>query len=152
MEILESVSWLAFGFIAVLTSSALLWKRKGGKGVINQANSATAAYTKETSHRYCSEGEMRTRTRTGPPNTLSNKIVKKPLQIILEPSLCIACGSCETLAPNVFELEKDKMANPKALVRSENFIESEKIMAAAETCPTKAIRIIDRNGGIQVYP
>jgi ferredoxin len=150
MEILESVSWLAFGFIAVLTSSALLWKRKGGKSVNNQSNSGTAACTEEASHSHTSVGDMRARTR--PPNTLSNKIVKKPLQIILEPSLCIACGSCETLAPNVFELEKDKMANPKALVRSENFIESEKIMAAAETCPTKAIRIIDRNGGIQVYP
>lgn len=150
MEILESVSWLAFGFIAVLTGSALLWKRKGDKSVINQTNSVTAACTKETSHSYTSEGDMRTRTR--PPNTSSNKILKKPLRIILEPSLCIACGSCETLAPNVFELEKDKMVNPKALVRSETFIESEKIMAAAETCPTKAIRIIDRNGGMQVYP
>ena len=34
-------------------------------------------------------------------------------QITIESSLCMAFGSCETLAPNVFEVDKNKILNPK---------------------------------------
>jgi curved DNA-binding protein CbpA len=73
-------------------------------------------------------------------------------QITIERSLCMAFGSCETLAPNVFEVDKNKIFNPKATVKSETGDDFEKIIAAAETCPTKAIIIRDRYTGRQIYP
>jgi curved DNA-binding protein CbpA len=81
---------------------------------------------------------------------------KSPFHIVVEPSLCMAFGSCEKLAPKTFVVEKDIMFNPKAKVISE-ITEGEgedfdAILAAAETCPTKAIIIIDRNTGQQIYP
>lgn len=72
--------------------------------------------------------------------------------ISIEPSLCMAFGSCETLAPNVFEVDKNKMLNPKATVKSETGNDFESILNAAETCPTKAITLIDRYTGRQIYP
>ena len=77
---------------------------------------------------------------------------KSRFQIIVEPTLCMAFGSCEILAPNVFVVEKDKMINPKAKVKSETGADFETIVAAAQTCPTKAIIIIDRYTGEQIYP
>ena len=77
---------------------------------------------------------------------------KGRFHIIVEPSLCMAFGSCETLAPNVFVLEKDKRINPKARIESETGSTLEAILAAAQTCPTKAIRIIDRYTGEQIFP
>ena len=84
----------------------------------------------------------------------NNKFVesKSRFQIIVEPTLCMAFGSCEILAPNVFVVEKDKMINPKARVESETGADFETIIAAAQTCPTKAIIIIDRYTGEQIYP
>ena len=72
--------------------------------------------------------------------------------ITIEPSLCMAFGSCETLAPNVFEVDKNKILNPKATVKSETGNDLESILDAAETCPTKAIIIRDRYTGRQIYP
>jgi len=72
--------------------------------------------------------------------------------IIVEPSLCMAFGSCEVLAPKVFVVEKNKMVNPKAKVECETCADYESIHAAAATCPTKAIRIVDRYTGDQLYP
>ena len=73
-------------------------------------------------------------------------------QIIIEPSLCMAFGSCETLAPNVFEVDKNKILNPKATVKSETGNDFGSILDAAEICPTKAIIIRDRYTGRQIYP
>ena len=77
---------------------------------------------------------------------------KARFHITVEPSLCMAFGSCETLAPKVFVVEKNKRINPKARIESETGANLETILAAAQTCPTKAIRIIDRYTGEQIYP
>ena len=77
---------------------------------------------------------------------------KGRFHIIVEPSLCMAFGSCEVLAPKVFVVEKNKIVNPKAKVECETCADYESIHAAAATCPTKAIRIIDRYTGEQLYP
>jgi curved DNA-binding protein CbpA len=79
-------------------------------------------------------------------------IPKSQYQIIVEPSLCLAFGSCETLAPKVFVVEKNKRINPKAIVKSETGANIETILDAAKTCPTKAIIIIDRYSGECIYP
>ena len=87
-------------------------------------------------------------------STVSNllDIPKGRFQISVEPSLCLAFGSCETLAPKVFVLEKNKRINPKVKIESETGANFESILAAAQTCPTKAIKIIDRYTGEQIYP
>ena len=77
---------------------------------------------------------------------------KGRFHISIEPALCMAFGSCETLAPNVFVVDKDKMINPKATVKSETGDDFETILDAARTCPTKAIIIRDRYTGKQIYP
>src|SRR5919206_2823965 len=79
-------------------------------------------------------------------------IPKSRFHLTVEPSLCMAFGSCETLAPKVFVVEKNKIFNPKAIVRSETGADFDSILAAAQTCPTKAIRIIDRYTGEQIFP
>ncbi|MEP6577138.1 MAG: DnaJ domain-containing protein [Nitrososphaerota archaeon] len=79
-------------------------------------------------------------------------IPKSRFHIIVEPSLCMAFGSCERLAPKVFVVEKEKLINPKAIVKSETGADFETILAAAQTCPTKAIVIIDRYTGEQIFP
>jgi curved DNA-binding protein CbpA len=84
--------------------------------------------------------------------TDSLDIPKGRFHIIVDPSLCMAFGSCERLAPRVFVVEKEKLINPKAVVVSETGANFNTILAAAETCPTKAIRIIDRYTGKQIYP
>jgi molecular chaperone DnaJ len=85
-------------------------------------------------------------------NTNTLDIPKGQYEIIVEPSLCLAFGSCETLAPKVFVVEKDKPINPKAVVISETGADFETILDAAKTCPTKAIIIIDRYSGERIYP
>ena len=72
--------------------------------------------------------------------------------ITIEPNLCMAFGSCETLAPNVFEVDKNKIFNPKATVKSETGDDFESILDAAKTCPTKAIIIRNRFTDTQIYP
>lgn len=79
-------------------------------------------------------------------------IIQSRYRIIVEPSLCLAFGSCEVLAPKVFVVEKDRQFNPKAVVISETAEDFETILDAAKTCPTKAIIIIDRYTGNHIFP
>jgi curved DNA-binding protein CbpA len=79
-------------------------------------------------------------------------IPKGRFHLTVEPSLCMAFGSCETLAPKVFVVDKNKILNPKAIVKSETGANFDSILAAAQTCPTKAIRIVDRYTGEQIFP
>ena len=117
---------------------------------INQNNNPT-----NDNYYYYRDAKSQTQKAPSTTTTGSLDISKSRFHIIVEPSLCMAFGSCETLAPKVFVVEKDKMLNPKAKVVSETTEEKEDfdaIFAAAETCPTKAIIIIDRNTGEQIYP
>lgn len=81
-----------------------------------------------------------------------NSLLESRYRIIVEPSLCLAFGSCETLAPKVFVVEKNRRINPKAVVISETAEDFETILDAAKTCPTKAIIIIDRYTGERIFP
>ena len=81
-----------------------------------------------------------------------NAFLESRYRIIVEPSLCLAFGSCETLAPKVFVVEKNRRINPKAIVISETAEAFETILDAAKTCPTKAIFIIDRHTGERIFP
>lgn len=78
--------------------------------------------------------------------------IRSRFHILIEPSLCLAFGGCESIAPKVFVVDKIKHINPKARVESETADTLDRIIMAAQACPTKAIKIIDRYTGHQIYP
>ena len=74
------------------------------------------------------------------------------VSVNVDPGRCIACCSCETIAPTVFRVEKNVKVNPKSKVINENGATSEKILDAAQTCPTKAISVLEKESCRQLYP
>lgn len=85
-------------------------------------------------------------------DTLFLDTIRSRFHILIEPSLCLAFGGCESIAPKVFVVDKSKHINPKARVESETADTLDRIIMAAQACPTKAIKIIDRYTGHQIYP
>jgi len=78
---------------------------------------------------------------------------KQPnLFVMVDKSLCIGCCSCETIAPGVFEINKETRFNPKSSVINQKGAGINKIMNAAETCPTKAISVENIDTKERVYP
>ncbi|QDI89535.1 molecular chaperone DnaJ [Candidatus Nitrosopumilus sp. SW] len=78
---------------------------------------------------------------------------KQPnLFVDVDKSLCIGCCSCEIIAPDVFEINKEKMMNPKSSVINQKGAGVNKIMDAAMTCPTKAIIVEDTDTKERMYP
>ncbi len=74
------------------------------------------------------------------------------VSVNVDPGKCIACCSCETIAPSVFRVEKNVKVNPKSRVINEHGAHSEKILDAAQTCPTKAISVSDKETCRRLYP
>jgi len=65
-------------------------------------------------------------------------------EVRIDESSCVAHGACVDIAPEVFELDDVAAVvapGPDALV-----------LAAAESCPSTAIVLLDRTSGEQVYP
>lgn len=90
-----------------------------------------------------------------PPSDDSNSITPdrgRRISITVDPSLCLAFGSCETLAPTVFFVDRNAWINPKVKILNENGADLDTILDAAQTCPTRAIIIVDRETGEQIYP
>jgi ferredoxin len=78
---------------------------------------------------------------------------KQPdLFVSVDESLCIGCCSCETIAPDVFSINKETRSNPKSAVINQKGAGVNKIMNAAETCPTKAISVENRDTKERLYP
>jgi ferredoxin len=78
---------------------------------------------------------------------------KEPeLSVNVDHSLCIGCCSCEIIAPQVFSVDKLSKMNPKSSVINQRGAKPDKIMDAAQTCPTKAIRIEEKETKRRVYP
>ena len=82
----------------------------------------------------------------------SKHIYRHDLAVDVDKSLCIGCCSCETIAPKVFTVDKLKMINPKSQVYDQYGASEEKIMDAAETCPTHAIQVNEKKSGRKIYP
>lgn len=74
------------------------------------------------------------------------------LFVDVDKSKCIGCCSCETIAPNVFEINKESMMNPKSRVINQRGAKVNKIMSAAQTCPTKAIIVENCDTRERMYP
>jgi len=66
------------------------------------------------------------------------------LVALIDPNACIAQGDCAELAPEVFRVE-----DVAVVIGSGS---EELLIAAAEACPTSAIRIVDRETRKQIYP
>ena len=78
---------------------------------------------------------------------------KQPdLFVDVDKSLCIGCCSCEIIAPDVFQINKQSMSNPKSSVINQKGAGVNKIMNAARTCPTKAISVDDKEAKERLYP
>ena len=148
-----------------LDNSIILHRKKEHtKSQTSSSNAGSSAAYSDSDHNNSHDNYDNTYLRKGKRNGLDvnsegESSIRKTFgktkgryQISIEPSLCMAFGSCETLAPNVFEVDKNKMLNPKATVKSETGNDFESILNAAETCPTKAIIIRDRYTGRQIYP
>ncbi len=75
-----------------------------------------------------------------------------PVSVRVDPERCIACCSCETIAPKVFHVEKNVRVNPKSKVINEEGAKSQKILDAAHTCPTKAISVTNKETQQKLYP
>lgn len=63
---------------------------------------------------------------------------------VIDTNACSAHGDCEDIAPEIFRLED------VAVVVADGPYEL--MMAAAQACPSAAIRIVDRDTGEQHYP
>lgn len=74
------------------------------------------------------------------------------VSVNVEKTLCIGCCSCEIIAPTVFKIDKSARVNPKSSVINEAGATSEKILDAAQTCPTKAIHVTDTHSKRQLFP
>ena len=78
---------------------------------------------------------------------------KQPnLFVDVDKTRCIGCCSCEIIAPDVFEINKESMSNPKSSVINQKGAGVNKIMNAAETCPTKAIIVENTDTNERMYP
>jgi len=78
---------------------------------------------------------------------------KQPnLFVKVDKSLCIGCCSCETIAPEVFLIDKESRFNPKSSVINQKGAGINKIMNAAQTCPTKAISVENSDTKERLYP
>ncbi|WP_193353382.1 DnaJ domain-containing protein [Candidatus Nitrosopumilus salarius] len=78
---------------------------------------------------------------------------KQPnLFVDVDKTRCIGCCSCEIIAPDVFEINKESMSNPKSSVINQKGAGVNKIMNAAETCPTKAIIVENIDTNERMYP
>lgn len=88
---------------------------------------------------------------------------KKIKKIVVNRDLCIAAASCVINAPGVYELDGDnkavilqkgdiKNSGPAERVNLvDGTIDDETLLAAAQSCPTKAISVYDEDDK-QVYP
>lgn len=74
------------------------------------------------------------------------------LFVDVDKSLCIGCCSCEIIAPDVFLINKQSRSNPKSSVINQMGAGINKIMNAAETCPTKAIIVENKETRERIYP
>ena len=80
---------------------------------------------------------------------MDDKVVtigKYQLKVVRD--LCISAATCVAVAPQVFELD----AENKAIIKEGANDVPENMMLAAQSCPARAIVIVDTETGKQVWP
>ncbi len=75
------------------------------------------------------------------------EVVKKgEIEIRIIREKCIGAATCIVYAPSTFDLDKENIA----VIKNEEWDKLEKIIAAAQSCPTVAIEIYEK--GKKIYP
>ena len=70
------------------------------------------------------------------------------LNITVNKNKCIASGDCVETAPSVFQLDNDG----KSEVANQTGAPDGTIMAAARSCPVKAITVVNEETSEQLFP
>jgi ferredoxin len=81
-------------------------------------------------------------------NTEDKEVMVGKYKIKVIRKECIGAASCVAVSPAVFQLDSEN----KAVVPEGATDVPENILMAAQSCPTKAIVIIDTETGQQVWP
>ncbi len=68
-------------------------------------------------------------------------------KIVVDRDLCIGIAACVSVSAAAFELDGEN----KAVVIDANAVDDETLKQAAQSCPTKAILLFDKEGK-QIYP
>lgn len=71
----------------------------------------------------------------------------KIAKIIINRNLCIGAASCVAVSAKTYKLDDEN----KAVVIDPNAASDEELIMAAQSCPTKAIILLDKEGK-QIYP
>jgi ferredoxin len=74
------------------------------------------------------------------------QIGKYKIKVIRD--LCIGAASCIAISPNIFQLDGEN----KAIILEKGQDVPDNILMAAQSCPTKAIIIIDTETNTQAWP
>jgi ferredoxin len=69
-------------------------------------------------------------------------------QVKVVRDLCISAATCVAVAPQVFELDTEN----KAVIKEGAKDVPENILLAAQSCPARAIVIVDTETGQQIWP
>ncbi len=97
-------------------------------------------------------GRFRSQRKNDEYNKAKEPKKQPDLFVNVDKTLCIGCCSCEIIAPDVFQIDKNKNMNPKSSVINPKGAGINKIMNAAETCPTKAIIVENKNTNERLFP
>lgn len=68
-------------------------------------------------------------------------------KIVVDRDLCIGAASCIAVSGSTYELDNEN----KAVVVDPNAIDDETLLMSAESCPTKAILLFDKEEK-QIFP
>lgn len=68
-------------------------------------------------------------------------------KIVIDHDSCIGCGSCVSMSDKTYELNNEG----KSIVIDPNAVDDETLIASAESCPTRAILLFDKEGN-QIFP
>jgi len=63
-------------------------------------------------------------------------------------TICIGCGTCVVVEPQVFELDKE---NKSVVKTCAGLADRDRLLISAKSCPVSAIIVSDESGK-QIYP
>ena len=69
------------------------------------------------------------------------------MKVAVNRDLCISLGNCVAIAPAAFDLDDDG----KVVILDPSSVDEQTLLAAAQSCPEKAIIVSDDRGN-QLYP
>jgi ferredoxin len=76
-----------------------------------------------------------------------NKPGSKIGKIVIDRDLCIGAASCIAVSAETFELDDES----KAVAKGPDAADDDKLIMAAQSCPTKAILLFDKDGK-RIFP